>query len=150
MKYVRLLVLVLIFGLVAIQFVPTSLNQSSVTPKEDILKFYKAPSEVSLLMKNSCYDCHSNNTKYPWYNKIQPVSWIMEGHVKDGKEELNFNEFASYSKRRQKSKLKSIISQIEDDEMPLKGYLLMHGNASLSERDKEIINTWVENLKDSL
>jgi len=140
----------LVIGFVGIQFIPASLNQSNVTPKEDIIDFYKASNQVAEILRTSCYDCHSNNTKYQWFNKIKPASWLMEMHIKDAKKDLNFNEFASYSKRKQKSKFKSLISQIEDDEMPLKSYLLMHANAKLSENDKAALVTWFEKLRDSL
>ncbi len=142
--------LVFIIGFVGIQFIPTSLNQSDIIPKEDIIQYYNPPEGISAMLKNSCYDCHSNNTAYPWYNKIQPISWLLQGHIDKAKEELNFSNFKTYSKRKQKSKLKSIISQIEDNEMPLKGYVLMHENAKLSDKDKTVLTSWVEKIKDSL
>ena len=142
--------LVLVIGFVGIQFIPANLNQSNIIPKEDIIQYYNPPEEISTMLKNSCYDCHSNNTVYPWYNKLQPVSFLLEGHIEKAKEELNFSNFNTYSKRKQKSKLKSIISQIEDGEMPLKGYVWMHENAKLSDKDKTVLTTWVEKLKDSL
>ena len=98
----------------------------------------------------SCYNCHSNNTQYPWYNKIQPVAWFLEGHIKKAKEELNFSEFGDYSKRRQKNKLKSIINQIRDNEMPLSSYTLIHRDAILSESEKSELENWISNLRDSL
>ena len=142
--------LVLVIGFVGIQFIPANLNQSSIIPKEDIIQYYNPPEEISIMLKNSCYDCHSNNTVYPWYNKLQPVSFLLEGHIEKAKEELNFSNFNTYSKRKQKSKLKSIISQIEDGEMPLKGYVIMHANAKLSDNDKTVLTIWIEKLKDSL
>jgi len=143
-------IFVLLIGFVGMQFIPTNLNQSDVIPQEDIINYYKAPKEVAFLLKNSCYDCHSDNTDYQWFNKIKPIFWVMENHIKEGKEDLNFNEFASYSRRRQKSKLKSIISQIEKNEMPLKSYNLMHKSAILDDTDKTILIKWIEKLKDSI
>lgn len=140
----------MVVGFIGIQFVPVNLNQSNITPKEDIILYYNPPAEIADLLKNSCYDCHSNNTVYQWFNKIKPIYWLMEVHIKDGIEELNFNEFATYSKRRQKSKIKSIISQIKDDEMPLGQYTLMHKSAILSDQDKVVITKWMETLRDSL
>jgi len=142
--------LVLIVGLAGIQFVPVSLNQSNNIPKEDIISSYEPPKEIANILKNSCYDCHSNNTIYPWYSKLQPFAWLMEKHIREGKDELNFNEFTSYSIRRQRSKLKSVISQIKKDEMPLDQYTLMHKDAILSEQMKTQLITWVEQLKDSI
>jgi len=108
------------------------------------------PKEVENIIKTSCYDCHSNNTAYPWYNKVQPVAWFLEDHVKHGKEELNFNEWADYSDRRKNSKLKSIISQIEDEEMPLDSYTLIHRDAILSEIEKKEIVKYMKALKENL
>lgn len=140
----------MVIGFIGIQFIPVNLNQSNTIPKEDIILYYNAPTEIADLLKNSCYDCHSNNTNYQWYNKIKPIYWLMQVHIVDGKEELNFNEFATYSKRRQKSKIKSIISQIKDDEMPLGQYTLMHKSAILSDQDEIAITKWMETLRDSL
>ena len=142
--------MVLIVGLAGIQFIPVSLNQSNNIPKEDIISSYEPPKEIANILKNSCYDCHSNNTIYPWYSKLQPFAWLMEKHIREGKDELNFNEFTSYSIRRQRSKLKSVISQIKKDEMPLDQYTLMHKDAILSEQMKTQLITWVEQLKDSI
>jgi hypothetical protein len=135
---------------VGIQFIPTNLNQSDTTPDEDLIRFYKPPEPLVNILKNSCYYCHSNNTRYPWYNKIQPVSWLLGNHINEAKKELNLNTFASYSKRKQKSKLKSIISQIDKNKMPLIGYLILHQDAKLSESEKETIINWMQDIKDSL
>ncbi len=133
-----------------IQLIPTTRNQSNAVLATDIIRAFNAPENIKSLLKTSCYDCHSNNTNYPWYNKIQPVSWLLEGHIKEAKEELNFSEFGAYSKRKQKSKLKSIASQISDDEMPLFSYTLMHSDAKLSEEEKSLLKNWVTQLRDNL
>ena len=137
-------------ALVGIQFMPTDRNQSDFIPKTDFMVVNEVPKNIENIIKTSCYDCHSNNTDYPWYNKVQPVAWYLEDHVEHGKKELNFNEWDSYSSRRKNSKLKSIISQIEDDEMPLASYTLIHRVARLSDTEKKIVLDWVSKLKDSL
>ncbi|MBO6589718.1 heme-binding domain-containing protein [Muricauda oceani] len=137
-------------GFVGIQFFPTSRNQSDTIPKTDFMLVNDVPKQVENIIKTSCYDCHSNNTDYPWYNKVQPVAWFLEDHVTHGKEELNFNEWADYSNRRKNSKLKSIISQIENGEMPLWSYTLIHREAKLSEDKRKTVLDWVSKLKDSL
>lgn len=135
---------------VGIQLIPTTRNQSNVVLATDFIKTFEVPYNIQNILKKSCYDCHSNNTNYPWYNKIQPASWLLENHIQEGKKELNFSEFGAYSKRRQKSKLKSIINQIKDDEMPLYSYTLIHKDAKLSEVDKELLISWMGKLKGSL
>jgi len=125
----------------AIQVIPVERNVSTVPPGQSFEKTEKVPANVAAILKVSCYDCHSNNTRYPWYSELQPGAWFMARHIKKGKEELNFDEFNNYSKRRKKAKIKSIISQIEKEEMPLKSYRMMHGNARLSaDEKKELLN----------
>ena len=120
-----------------IQVIPVERNVSTVPPGQSFEKTEKVPANVAAILKVSCYDCHSNNSRYPWYSELQPGAWFMARHIKKGKEELNFDEFNKYSKRRKKAKIKSIISQIEKDEMPLRSYRMMHGNARLSADEKK-------------
>lgn len=150
MKITKIIALILLIGFVGIQFVPTDLNQNDTVPKTDFLLVNNTQENISAILQESCYDCHSNNTKYPWYNKVQPAAWFLENHIKDGKEELNFNEWDTYSNRRKNSKLKSIISQVKDDEMPLASYTLIHKDAKLSKSEKTLINDYMKNLKENL
>jgi hypothetical protein len=150
MKIVKIIALILLVGFVGIQFVPTDLNQSDTVPKTDFLLVNNTQENISALLQESCYDCHSNNTEYPWYNKVQPAAWFLEDHINEGKEELNFNEWDAYSNRRKNSKLKSIISQVKDDEMPLASYTLIHKDAKLSNSEKTLIIDYMKNLKETL
>lgn len=150
MKIVKIIAVILLVVFVGIQFIPTKRNQSNVVPETDFMLVNNVPETIQKKLQISCYDCHSNNTQYPWYNKVQPVAWFMQNHIKEGKKELNFNEWADYSDRRKKSKLKSIISQIEDNEMPLDSYTLIHKDAIFSDTEKQEIIEWVTQLKDSL
>jgi len=150
MKVLKIISIILLLAFVGIQFIPTTPNQSDIVPATDLMETYNVPEKVDVIFKTSCYDCHSNNTIYPWYNKIQPVSWIMEGHIKEGKSELDFSEFGSYSERRQKSKFKSILSQVKDGEMPLSSYTLMHREAKLSENEKKALEDWINKMLESL
>lgn len=150
MRLFKKAILILLIVFVGIQFVPSTRNQNNEVLKTDFSKTFFIPNNVQSLLKNSCYDCHSNNTNYPWYHKIQPVSWLLENHIKAGKKELNFSEFGGYSERRQKGKLKSIKSQIEKNKMPLWSYTFIHRNAKLSEKDKKLLITWMAKSIDSL
>lgn len=150
MKITKIIALILLIGFVGIQFVSTDLNQSDTVPKTDFLLVNNTQEDISAILQESCYDCHSNNTRYPWYNKVQPAAWFLENHIKDGKEELNFNEWDTYSNRRKNSKLKSIISQVKDDEMPLASYTLIHKDAKLSKSEKTLIIDYMKNLKENL
>ena len=113
-------------------------------------KVYNVPKNVEAILRTSCYDCHSNNTNYPWYANIQPVRFFMEHHIKEAKEDLNFSEWGNYSKRKQENKLDRIVKQIKSDEMPLASYTLIHKNARLTTVQKEEIMDWLSKIKDSI
>ena len=116
----------------------------------DFTKVYNVPKNVEVIFRTSCYDCHSNNTFYPWYSYIQPTRFFMESHINEGKENLNFNEWGNYSGRKQKNKLDRIAKQIKSNEMPLASYTLIHKNATLSATQKKEVLDWISQLKDSL
>ena len=137
-------------ALIVIQFFPITLNESDTVPQSDFMVVNQVPATIKNRLQVSCYDCHSNNTDYPWYSKIQPAAWYLEDHILEGKDELNFNEWATYSDRRKNSKLRSIISQIEEDKMPLDSYAVIHRDAILSDEDKTMIIDYMTALKDSL
>nr|WP_314836747.1 heme-binding domain-containing protein [uncultured Flavobacterium sp.] len=113
-------------------------------------KVYKVPKNVETIFRTSCYDCHSNNTFYPWYSYIQPTRFFMESHINEGKENLNFNEWGNYSGRKQKNKLDRIAKQIKSNEMPLASYTLIHKNATLSASQKKEVLDWINKTKDSI
>jgi hypothetical protein len=137
-------------GLVIIQFIQPAHNKSVRILAIDISKMVIIPDSVKALLKITCYDCHSNNTTYPWYSNIQPVGWLIAKHIKKGKGEMNFSEFGGYSQRRQLSKLNEIANSIKDGIMPLPSYRMMHKNAQLSINEKVLLINWVQQSKDSL
>ena len=147
MKVFKIIVVVLLVAFVGIQFIPTNRNHSEEVPPSDFMLVKNVPTEVKSILMISCYDCHSNNTHYPWYQKVQPVSWYLEGHIEDGKEELNFSDFGSYSDRMQKAKMRSIISQVEDGKMPLPSYTLLHPEAELTAEEKQLLVKWIEEMQ---
>jgi len=143
-----ILLVVILFAL--IQLIPKpNKNIADSINTASIDAIYSVPDTVFHLMKEACYDCHSNNTHYPWYSNIQPFAWYLNNHITEGKKELNFDEFGNYASRRRKSKLKSIASQIEDNGMPLTSYKLIHRNARLSKDEKKLIINWAKNYLDS-
>jgi len=116
----------------------------------DFTKVYNVPKNIEIILRTSCYDCHSNNTYYPWYSYIQPARFFMESHIKEGKENLNFNEWGNYSDRKQNNKLDRIAKQIKSNEMPLTSYTLIHKNATLSDTQKKEVLDWINKIEDSL
>ncbi len=144
------ILLVILIVLIGIQFIQPARNKSGQVLSTDMVTLYKMPDDVHAVLKVACYDCHSNNTNYPWYTYVQPVGWILANHIHNGKKELNFSAFGSYTLRRQRSKLKSIADQVKDGDMPLYSYTIMHKNTRLTEAQKRLIIDWAQKTKDSL
>ena len=130
----------LVIVLILIQFIRPQRNTGELDTENAIF----TSEEVGNVLYTSCYDCHSNNTNYPWYTNIQPVGWWLNHHVNEGKEELNFSEFERYSLKRKLRKLKEIKEQIEKDEMPISSYTLIHSEAKLSPEQKQLLIKWTE------
>ena len=140
--------LVLLGIFVLIQFYQPARNISKQQDlSKDFVTMYNAPEAVKNILHSSCYDCHSNNTNYLWYDYIQPARMLVERHIKHGKEEINFNEWASYTRRQQSSRLERIVSQVEKGEMPLKSYTLLHTAAKLDKEEKKVLIEWINNLQ---
>jgi len=131
---------------VCIQFIPREKNNDYVEIDVSFSMVYEIPKDIEKQLEISCYDCHSNSTNYPWYSKIQPVNMLINNHVYNGKEELNFDSFGDYSNRKRRGKLKSIINQIKDNEMPLKSYEVLHGEAKIDLKMKNKIIDWIESV----
>jgi hypothetical protein len=140
--------IILLAVLILIQLIRPALNVSTVASANDIHRHYPVPDTVLKLLQRSCYDCHSNNTVYPWYDKVQPVAWWLQYHVNHGKRGLNFSEFWSYTAKRKVNKLKSISEEIKSDDMPLGSYLWIHTYAKLNDGDKSLITHWADSLRD--
>ena len=140
--------IVILVALVGIQFIPADVNKQEVISSSDIRNVYDVPDNVMNILENSCYDCHSNNTNYPWYSLVQPIRLIMDHHIEEGKEELNFSEFANYSERRKRNKMRAILEQIEKSKMPLPSYLWLHSDATISRKQKDSIVSFLNKLKD--
>lgn len=135
---------------IAIQFIQPAHNISGQVLPTDIIKTIPVPENALTILKNTCYDCHSNNTRYPWYVSIQPVAWLLASHITKGKENLNFSDFGAYSSRKQANKLRSIETSIEDESMPLPVYKIMHRAAMLTAEDKKVLIEWAVKSRDSL
>lgn len=110
-------------------------------PVSDSSLEMKAPKEIKELLVNACYDCHSNQTVWPWYSSIAPASWIINGHVEDGRRSLNFEEWESYTEKEKTKHLKEIYRSVYAS-MPPKDYIRMHDKADLSKEERELIRVW--------
>lgn len=137
----------LLMLLVIIQFFGTEKNRSAAAAESAIEQHYVVPSHIQTLLRRGCYDCHSNNTEYPWYSRIQPVAWWLANHISSGKRHLNFDEFNTYPVKKKLRKLDEVAETVNKGEMPLASYTLIHRNAKLSDADKKEIDAWVKEVK---
>ena len=130
---------------IAIQFYPRNNNNVAKNNSTYSLALSETTSDSVLqILKTSCYDCHSNNSVYPWYSNIQPFSWWINHHIYEGKEYLNFDEWGTYTLKKKKHILHEIEEQIEEGEMPLESYTWIHKNAVLTQQQKKMIYDWVK------
>ncbi len=150
MGHIKKILLAMMAVVVAIQFIKPATNKSRQLVSTDISNTYIIPENISATLKNACYDCHSNNTFYPWYSNIQPIGWLIARDIKNGKAKVNFSEWGYFSHRKQRSRLQEVENIIKEGKMPLRSYKLMHKNARLTEEDKKMLLEWVEKTRDSI
>ncbi len=129
---------------IIIQFFQPKKNISKGETTEDIIFQLQIPSNVRGNLANACFDCHSNNTRYPFYNNFAPVSWFLNYHITHAKKHLNFSEWGTYDKKKQLKLLNDICEELNSDEMPLQSYVWMHSSANLNEKEKKDICDWTD------
>lgn len=146
-KKILLAVLVL---LIIIQFIHPSRNISSGEQPNNISHAFQVPADIKRILDKACMDCHSNNTRYLWYFKIQPVDWWLTHHINEGKRELNFDEYTNRSLRYQFHKMESTVDLVKKGEMPLDSYLWVHKDAKLTEQEKNALISWAQAITDEM
>ncbi len=142
MRMLKRILIILLIGFIVIQFFRPEKNISAQTSPNDISTLHTVPDDVKLILDKACNDCHSNNTKYPWYAEIQPVAWWLADHVEEGKAHMNFSEFASYNLRKQYHKLEETEEMIKEKHMPLDSYTWMHRDADLTTEEQQTLAQW--------
>ncbi len=139
-KIIRRILFASMIAFVVIQLIPV--DQSNPQVESEI----SSPPEVRAILRRACYDCHSNETKWPWYSKIAPVSWLAASDVHEGREELNFSTWGRYNKEQQIKKLKESWEEIEEGEMPPGIFTFIHKDAAVSPSDRELLHRWILEL----
>jgi len=142
-KILKVTLIILLVALIIIQLFKPAKNAAAEIPQNQITAKVPVPDNVMEILKVSCYDCHSNTTKYPWYSRIQPVAWFLDNHIQEGKHHLNFSEFAQKAARVQYKQLDEIGKEVKEGDMPLTSYTLIHRDAILNEQQKLAIENWV-------
>jgi hypothetical protein len=143
-KALKIVALILFVGFVVIQFIRPDLTNPPVVASETIESSMQIPENVQKILTTSCKDCHSNETNYPLYSKIQPSGWFLKDHIDEGRSNLNFSVWNTYETRKKKRKLEEICEQVEIKEMPLPSYLWIHWDAKLSESDTKTLCDWAK------
>jgi len=143
-KVLKIVVVGLFVGLIAIQFVRPAQTNPPIVVEQTLEATTQVPEEVQKIFARSCNDCHTNNTVYPWYAKIQPSGWFLANHIEDGRRHLNFSEWTTYETRRKHKKLDEICEQVQAGEMPLPSYLWIHGSAKLTEAEIKTVCDWTD------
>lgn len=147
---IKLAALLIIAILIILQFFQPEKNQGSIRQESDLIVVASVPDSLSKILITSCYDCHSNRTEYPWYNRISPVSWYLYKHVSEGKEGLNLSEFGSLSKAEKIGALSDLYDAIEAGTMPLQSYMLIHRDARMSQEEIDALLDWADQMSLSL
>lgn len=149
--WVKFIMPFLLVAFIVMQFFQPDKNNTDRFSENEIGAVVPVADTVEDLLKAACYDCHSNNTDYPWYTNIQPVGWWLKDHIDHGKHQLNFSEFAiiepkngKTTTQRQAKLLEEIREQIEENEMPLKSYRIVHSDARLSSAEKDMLINWAD------
>ncbi len=140
-----------LFGLVALLLIIQLIPVNRDNPLSDEKLEIDAPLEIIKILKNSCYDCHSNQTNWPFYSYIAPVSWLVAQDVKNGRKEFNLSEWSILPARKREEIKKEMIEEVKENKMPLPIYLIMHPEAKLSDQQRQILEDWADSraLRDS-
>ena len=146
----RKIMLVLLAVLVIIQFIHPKKNKAERVQPNYIGNTFAIPADVKTILAKACYDCHSNNTRYPWYANLQPLHWWLEKHIKNGKKEINFDDYTNKSLRYQYHKMEEVIEQVKEGEMPLNSYTWIHKDAKLTTEEKAKITGWAQSVLDTM
>ncbi len=140
----------LLAALIVIQFIHPKRNKAEGPQPNYIGNAFIIPEDVKPILSKACNDCHSNNTVYPWYARLQPVHWWLNNHIIDGKKNLNFDEYTNRSLRYQYHKMEETIEMVNEGEMPLDSYTWTHKDARLTDIEKKKIADWANSIMDTM
>ncbi len=147
MKILKKIGWIALIAFLVIQFIPSKKNNGEISSLDFFLNETSPSPEVKAILKNACFDCHSNVTEYPWYHSIAPVNFWIDNHVEEGKEHLNFSKWSTFSSRKKEHKMEEFWQEIEDEHMPLNSYTWTHSDAKLSDTDVALIITWAKEIE---
>ncbi|MDH6251353.1 hypothetical protein M2347_001080 [Chryseobacterium sp. H1D6B] len=129
-----------------IQFIPIDKINKPVNHSVNFVELQKTPEKISRILKGACYDCHSDETIYPKYAYIAPISWSLKSHVNEGREHLNFSIWGTYNNDLKKSILTSTVDAVKNKTMPMPGYIVYHKEANLSEAERTLLSNYFQEV----
>ncbi len=147
---IKKILLVLLAALIVIQFIHPKKNNIEGPQPNYIGNNFNIPEDVKTILAKACNDCHSNNTRYPWYANLQPVHWWLENHIKEGKKKINYDEFTNRPLRYQYHKMEETIEMVKEGEMPLNSYTWTHKDAKLTDEEKSKLTGWAQSVMDTM
>ncbi|MEJ1223468.1 heme-binding domain-containing protein [Sediminicola sp. 1XM1-17] len=147
MKILKKILIVLLVALVLIQFYRPEKNNAEYRDVASFEAETKPSPEMKAVLENNCYDCHSNKTEYPWYAEIAPISFVIADHVEEGAEHFNVSDWDAYTVKKKDHKLEELIEEVEEGEMPEKGYSLIHGK--MTDKEKQELINWVKKAREN-
>lgn len=142
----KLTVIIVVAVFILIQLYPLDRDNPVADPSSEIV----LEGEVKMIVQTACYDCHSNNTRWPWYSYVAPVSWLVVHDVHEGRDEMNFSLWNTYTQKRVNRKFQEIVEEIEEEEMPLPIYTIMHSEADIDDEQRTVLINWANSNLDSL
>ncbi len=146
-KVLKIIAVLVVVAFISVQFYRPDRANPPTIQAETLEATTDVPENVAQILTRSCNDCHSNQTVYPWYSNVSPFSWLLAEHVEEGRRELNFSAWNTYSGKKKRHKLDETCEQVTSAAMPHSQYLWLHGDAQLSEEDKKILCDWAETEK---
>lgn len=147
MKIIKKILVFLLIVFVLMQFFGPERNNGKVSSLEAFITETNPPENVKSMIKESCFDCHSNVTRYPWYFNITPINYWMAEHIEHGKEELNFSKWTTYSLKRKEHKMEEVWEEVKKRKMPLNSYTWTHSGADLSQEEIDAIVNWAKQIQ---
>lgn len=141
---------IILIGVLALVIVLQFFRIDKVNPKvvlsNDFIEISQPEQKIQKILRTSCYDCHSNETNYPWYSNVAPISWWLADHIEEAREHLNFSEWGNYNEKKQKHKLHECYEEVEEGEMPLESYTWTHSEANLTNEEREYLENWFKSF----
>jgi hypothetical protein len=148
-KWIKRIGLGLLAVLIIIQFFGIDKENPAIDTSKEFMLLAAPPADVAEMIKTACYDCHSHESQYPWYTSVAPISWWISHHIEEGRAELNFSTWGEYPAEKAAHKAEEAAEEIEEKHMPIKPYLITHGDARLTAAQRERLSTWFFALADT-